>query len=101
MAREYPDDLQAIQNAVRAAVSAGTRELASEDTVDGSTLVVWSRFRPGSGAGIAGQGAVRVVVQPLAPGRTAVRVFWPAAATFSGGTGGADVIFLAIESRLR
>jgi hypothetical protein len=75
--------------------------LTSEDTVDGSTWVVWSRFKPGSGAGIDGQGAVRVAVKPLTPGRTEVRVFWPAAAAFSGGTGGADVIFLAIESRLR
>lgn len=101
MAREYANGLQEVQNAVRVAASAGPRELTSEQVVDGSALIVWTAFRQGINGATVGRGRARVVVQSLTPDRTVVRVFWPEAATFAGGTSGTEEIFRAIEGCLR
>jgi len=82
-------------------VARAPRGLLSEETVDSSTAVLWTRFREPSLNGSVRRGDARVVIQSLAPRRTAVRVHWPAAATFQPGSNGEEFIFGGIEVRLK
>jgi hypothetical protein len=101
MAREYANDFETVLNAARAVAAWGPHNLFSEETVDSSTVVFRTRFREPSLNSSVRRGDARVVVQSLAPGRTVVRVHWPAAAMFQPGSDAENLIFGQIEFRLK
>ena len=107
-AREYANDFQTVLNAARAAVATEPRDLLSEETVDPSTVVFWTRY---TSTGLAPHVSprqssarlrddVRIVVQSLAPGRTVVRVHSPVAEIFEISSDKLNLIFYLIKARL-
>jgi hypothetical protein len=108
MAREYADDFQTVLNATRAAAAWDTQSLLSEETVDSSTVVLWTRY---TSTGLAPNVSpnkssarqkddVRIVVQSLAPGRTVVRVQSTAAEISELRSDRLNLLFNNIELRL-
>ena len=108
MAREYADDFQTVLNATRAAAAWDTQSLLSEETVDSSTVVLWTRY---TSTGLAPHVSpnkssarqkddVRIVVQSLAPGRTVVRVQSPVAEISELRSDRQNLLFNNIELRL-
>jgi hypothetical protein len=101
VAREYANDFETVRGVVREMTSASPRELVSEQTVDSSTVVFLTRFSANSGYSVYMAGEARVVVQSLTPGRTVVRVSYPAAGSLSPVDSNERYIFREIELRLK
>lgn len=101
VAREYANDFETIRGVVREMTSASPRVLVSEETVDSSTVVFRTKFSANSGYSVYMTGEARVVVQALTPGRTVVRVSYPAAGSLSPVDSNERYIFREIELRLK
>jgi hypothetical protein len=108
MAREYTNDFKTVLNAARVAAAWGPQDLFSEETVDSSTVVFWTRY---TSTGLAPYVSprkssatllddVRIVVQSLAPGRTVVRMHSPVPEMSVITSDRLNLLFANIEFRL-
>jgi hypothetical protein len=96
--RLYDRSSADVATAIRDAMRSGQFKLLNEQSVESMTVfeAIVNAWRY-----IPARDKVRIVVEPLAEKSTAVRVSWPAAATFPPGSSGENLYFQAIESRLK
>jgi hypothetical protein len=96
--RLYDRSSEAVATAVRDAMKGGQFQLLNEQTVESMTVF---EAMVKSWRNMPARDKVRIVVDPLSEKSTAVRVSWPAAASFPPGSSGQNLYFEAIESRLK
>jgi hypothetical protein len=96
--RLYDRSSEAVATAVRDAMKSGQFQLLNEQTVESMTVF---EAMVNSWRNMPARDKVRIVVEPLSEKSTAVRVSYPAAASFPPGSTGENLYFQAIESRLK
>ena len=112
MAREYTKDFRTVVNAVESAAARRPHYLLSQEEVDSSTVVFWTRDPPWSSLFAVGdenrpvssvreKDDVRVVVQSLASDRTVVRALSPVPEVAELAADRMNRLFSDIELRLK